>query len=227
MNSSRWAFPPFDELPDEDLIAVGADLEPQTLIEAYTSGFFPMPIGRRKTGLVLTGSSGSPVERRAEGESLVATVRSIVHGVGRHGIRAGHPGVRRPGAGQRLDRSRHARRVQQAAPPGIRPQHRGLGWRLARRGALWRVDRRALRWGVDVPSAPPMPRRSRWSHSSNCSVRIPTGLLDVQWLTDHLESLGCREIDRREYGHRLERARQLDPPDIFRPNPEFRETLDR
>ena len=35
-------FPPVDEWPDNDLIAVGANLEPETLIGAYQRGIFPM-----------------------------------------------------------------------------------------------------------------------------------------------------------------------------------------
>ena len=44
-----WEFPtPEDD--DDELIAVGADLEPGTLLTAYRRGLFPMPIrlGRRE-----------------------------------------------------------------------------------------------------------------------------------------------------------------------------------
>jgi leucyl/phenylalanyl-tRNA--protein transferase len=43
---SRWSFPDpsrFD--PDDDLVAIGADLEPGTLLAAYRRGLFPMPSG--------------------------------------------------------------------------------------------------------------------------------------------------------------------------------------
>ena len=32
------------------LVAVGADLEPGTLLAAYRGGLFPMPLGRRRLG---------------------------------------------------------------------------------------------------------------------------------------------------------------------------------
>ena len=35
---------PIDAAPGEDLVAVGADLEPGTLLSAYRSGMFPMPV---------------------------------------------------------------------------------------------------------------------------------------------------------------------------------------
>lgn len=42
----------FDTVPmgDDDLVAIGADLEPSTLINAYTHGLFPMPMRGKKIG---------------------------------------------------------------------------------------------------------------------------------------------------------------------------------
>ena len=42
VESSPWRFPPPSEWPDQDLVAAGADLEPSTLIDAYSRGLFPM-----------------------------------------------------------------------------------------------------------------------------------------------------------------------------------------
>ncbi len=40
-----WAFPPHATWdPEDDLVALGADLEPGTLVTAYASGLFPMPV---------------------------------------------------------------------------------------------------------------------------------------------------------------------------------------
>jgi leucyl/phenylalanyl-tRNA--protein transferase len=40
----RWRFPPVPAWPDDDLIAAGGDLEPATLIGAYRRGIFPMEL---------------------------------------------------------------------------------------------------------------------------------------------------------------------------------------
>jgi leucyl/phenylalanyl-tRNA--protein transferase len=40
-------------------------------------------------------------------------------------------------------------------------------------------------------------------------------LLDVQWCTDHLASLGAVEIDRRAYLARLARALEQSEPDVL------------
>ena len=41
---SRWSIPPAHRWPDSDLIAVGGDLEPATLVNAYRRGVFPMVV---------------------------------------------------------------------------------------------------------------------------------------------------------------------------------------
>ncbi len=43
---TTWQFPPLDDADEEDLVGVGADLEPGTLLAAYRTGLFPMPVGR-------------------------------------------------------------------------------------------------------------------------------------------------------------------------------------
>jgi len=41
---SRWRFPPADDWPPQDLIAAGGDLDPGTVIGAYRRGIFPMVV---------------------------------------------------------------------------------------------------------------------------------------------------------------------------------------
>lgn len=45
VGKSRWRLPPPSEWPDSDLLALGADLEPSTVIDAYRRGTFPMGVG--------------------------------------------------------------------------------------------------------------------------------------------------------------------------------------
>jgi leucyl/phenylalanyl-tRNA--protein transferase len=44
LGATRWSFPPAAAWPDEDLVAIGGDLEPATLISAYCQGIFPMVV---------------------------------------------------------------------------------------------------------------------------------------------------------------------------------------
>ena len=43
---SFWVMPPPEAADDDGIVGTGADLEPGTLLAAYRSGMFPMPIGR-------------------------------------------------------------------------------------------------------------------------------------------------------------------------------------
>ena len=45
---SRWAMPTNGPIDDSDIVALGADLEPGTLLAAYRQGLFPMPYDRRR-----------------------------------------------------------------------------------------------------------------------------------------------------------------------------------
>ena len=42
--ATGWRFPPTTGLDRDGPLAVGADLEPGTLLEAYRHGYFPMPM---------------------------------------------------------------------------------------------------------------------------------------------------------------------------------------
>jgi len=44
----RWRFPPTSEWPADDLVAAGGDLEPATLVTAYRRGLFPMVLEERE-----------------------------------------------------------------------------------------------------------------------------------------------------------------------------------
>ncbi len=45
---SRYEFGPLDTVPaGEEVVGLGADLEPGTILAAYRQGIFPMPVSRR------------------------------------------------------------------------------------------------------------------------------------------------------------------------------------
>ena len=43
--ASIWTFPPAHTADENGLVGAGADLKPGTLLSAYSSGLFPMPLG--------------------------------------------------------------------------------------------------------------------------------------------------------------------------------------
>jgi leucyl/phenylalanyl-tRNA--protein transferase len=44
LNASVWDFPSASEMPKDDLVVLGADLFPETLIDSYKHGIFPMHV---------------------------------------------------------------------------------------------------------------------------------------------------------------------------------------
>ena len=77
---SRWVFP--DPLEaDDDIVAVGADLEPGTLLSAYRQGIFPMPLSDDDDDeLVVAGAARHAPPRPAAGHQVDAPVGAAVHG---------------------------------------------------------------------------------------------------------------------------------------------------
>ena len=100
---SRFTMPdPADGRPGVDLVALGADLEPGTLLAAYGSGLFPMPIDPDKKRSKLAWYSPDPRGVLPLDELKVSkSLRAQQAQVRRHderSVRLGHHRVRRPGA---------------------------------------------------------------------------------------------------------------------------------
>ncbi|MCY4664518.1 MAG: hypothetical protein OXC00_07635, partial [Acidimicrobiaceae bacterium] len=78
----RWVFPDPSHSDEGGLVAVGADLEPATLLAAYSRGLFPMPV--RPNGRI---GWWSPPERGVlEPERLVVS-RSLRQSCRRYEVR--------------------------------------------------------------------------------------------------------------------------------------------
>ena len=57
---SPWGFPDPAGCDPHGLVCVGADLEPGTLLTAYRAGLFPMPVGRRRRQALIGWFSPDP-----------------------------------------------------------------------------------------------------------------------------------------------------------------------
>ncbi len=60
----------------------------------------------------------------------------------------------------------------------------------------------------------------RTSHDPAPHRPAPNRLIDVQWCTDHLASMGVTEIPRRRYLRRLRALVVMAPPSMFAPGPD-------
>ena len=79
---SPWAFPPADS-GDGDLVAIGADLSPGTLLAAYRGGLFPMAVD----GTEMAMAWWSPEERGVLPLSGLRVTRSMRQSARRFEIR--------------------------------------------------------------------------------------------------------------------------------------------
>jgi leucyl/phenylalanyl-tRNA--protein transferase len=208
---SSWVIRSPLEADAEGPIAIGADLEPSTLLAAYRTGVFPMPIGR---GQVLAWWSPDP--RGILPLDGLRITRSLAKSVRRYEVTvdAAFDEVidacadpTRPG-GWITDLIRHAYSELHA-----------LGW--AHSVEAWTRDGHLAGglYGVAIgglfAGESMFHRRPDGSKVALVGLveRLRAGgaaLLDVQWTTPHLTSLGAIDIPRDEYLARLTDA--LDRP---------------
>jgi leucyl/phenylalanyl-tRNA---protein transferase len=212
--ASRWALPSAAGARRTDLVGVGADLEPGTLLAAYRSGLFPMP-GPAGNGL----SWWSPYRRGILPLDGLHISRSLRRSCRRFEIRVDSAfgdvvaGCANP-----------ARRGSWITPEMERAYMRlhKLGW--AHCVEAWRDG--VLAGGVyGVAIGGLFAGESMFSRQTDASKvalvclveRIVAAgpadrLLDVQWATPHLRTLGAVDIPRREYLRRLSIAVELPLP---------------
>ena len=214
VGDSRWSFPPPSRWPHNDLIGVGGDLEPATLINAYRRGIFPMEV------TALGGRLGwwSPELRGIVPLDGLRVTRSMRQSAKRFEVRVDtcFEEVMR-GCG---DPSREDGWITEEFITAYSALHR-LGWahsvevfdrggRLA--GGLYGVRINGLFAGESMFHA--QRDASKVALMALVALMRVTGmqLLDVQWCTEHLASLGCVEVSRMEYLTRLADATRNSGP---------------
>ncbi|MEZ5169340.1 MAG: leucyl/phenylalanyl-tRNA--protein transferase [Acidimicrobiia bacterium] len=212
---SPWEFPAVDTADDAGVLAAGADLEPGTLLVAYRRGIFPMRLGEGgplgwwspdpRGVLPLDGLKVSRSLRRSV-RRFTTTVDTAFEDVMRGCA------DRRRGSGGWIDDSFVDAYVM---------LHR-MGWAHsvetrnasgALVGGLYGVGIGGFFAGESM--------FHRESDASKVALTALVGilrtggaeLLDVQWRTDHLATLGAVEISRSEYLRRL--ASALERPDVW------------
>jgi leucyl/phenylalanyl-tRNA--protein transferase len=193
-------FPRADSADEHGIVAVGGDLRPELLLAAYREGIFPMPL------------EGHLVWWSPDPRGVIDTVhvsRSLRRTRRRYAIRVdtafaevvdGCADRRRPGGWI-------TREVRDAY---VRLHE--LGW--AHSVEAWDADGLAGGlYGVAIgrlfAAESMFHRRTDASKAALVGLAERLGdaaLIDVQWLTPHLASLGAIEIPRAEYLRRLERA---------------------
>jgi leucyl/phenylalanyl-tRNA--protein transferase len=213
---TRYQFDLAAAEPGEDLVGVGADLEPGTLLAAYRAGLFPMGLGRHGRGPI---GWWAPDPRGVLPLDGVRVSRSLRRVRARFDVRVDTAfdqvlqGCADPG--------RSGRWITDAVTVAYRRLHE-LGW--AHSVECWHDDRLVGGlYGVAVGGL--FAGESMFHRETDASKVALLGLvelltedgesdrlLDVQWRTPHLASLGVVEVDRGAYLGLLRAALERPPP---------------
>jgi leucyl/phenylalanyl-tRNA--protein transferase len=209
---SSWQLEPASDDHPNDLWAVGADLEPGTLLAAYRLGLFPMPVGpglgwfspTRRAIVRLDPFTPSRSLRRAAPryEIRVDTAfLDVVGGCARPGDPASWIDVSITSAYARLHELGWAHSVEAWDAEGLAGGLYGVEV-----GGLFAAES-MFHARTDASKAAFLALAERLRTAGDADRR----LLDVQWLTPHLESLGAEVVSRAEYRSRLAAALVLPP----------------
>ena len=203
---SAWEFPHPDEADPHGIVGIGADLDPGTLIHAYTSGLFPMPDDR--SGRIVWWS---PPERGVLDFDDLRVSRSLRRSCRRYEVTINTAFEQVIGTCANLPRDGGWISPEIVAAY-TRLHH--LGW--AHSVETWLGDELVGGlYGVQVNGL--FAGESMFHTATDASkvalVGLVSGLqscgavlLDVQWATEHLATLGVREITRSDYLGRLATA---------------------
>jgi leucyl/phenylalanyl-tRNA---protein transferase len=215
----RWAFPPVAEADADGLVGVGADLEPSTVLAAYRRGMFPMPLGAH-------GPIGwwSPDPRAVIPLDGLRVSRSLRRNMRRYEVRVDTAFV------EVIDACADPGRPHGWISPEIRAAYRmlhDLGW--AHSVEAWSCDDGQLAGGLyGLAIGGLFAGESMFYHRTDASKAalvslvgllrhdgVAGRLLDVQWQTPHLASLGAVEVARADYVARVAAAVELPLPPAF------------
>ena len=212
---SRFTLPdPTDARAGDDLIAVGADLAPGTLLEAYRTGLFPMPVDPRRRRSRIAWYSPDP--RGILPLDGLHVSRSLTRSCRRYETRidTSFESVVRGCA----DPSREGRWITDDIVSAYVHLFE-LGW--GHSFETWDGDELVGGlYGIRIGGL--FAGEAMFHRSTDASkvalvglvdwlVSTDARLLDVQWQTPHLASLGVIEIDRTDYLTRLADAIDSTP----------------
>lgn len=213
--ATAWEFPD-PSAADGDLVAVGADLDPGTILAAYRAGLFPMPVDKRNLGW------WSPTPRAVLPlDSGVVVSRSLRKACRRFEIRV--DSAFEAVIDRCADPDRSGRWITPAVRTAYVSLHR-MGW--VHSVEAWSLDDGTLAGGLyGVAIGGLFAGESMFHRRTDASKVALVGLvslldpsvalLDVQWRTDHLASLGVVEISRDSYLQRVRVAVEEPLPPAF------------
>lgn len=215
---TSWALPSAETAGDDDVVASGGDLSPGMLLAAYRSGIFPMPVEGHDSmwwwspawrGILpldeLVVSRSLQRSRRMYDVTIDRAFTEVIHAC--------------------ADPQRDGGWIDDQIIDAYLEMHR-LGW--AHSVETWDRDG-VLAGGLYGLAIGGLFAGESMFHRRRDASKValvalvdllrdagPTDrLLDVQWRTDHLASLGVVEVSRATYLAKLQRALRRPFPEVF------------
>lgn len=204
-------FPPAESADEDGLIGVGGELSPEWLLDAYTHGIFPWPVGELDEPMfwwsldprAILELDGPRISRRLQrtlragrfqvtrDQNFSGVIRGCAEGPGREGGTWITPRMIR--AYTRMFELGHAHSVEV--------------WREGQlAGGIYGLAVGGLFAAESMFHLVPDASKIALVHLVEHLRRRGYGLLDIQQLTPHTARLGAIEIPRREYLVRLAQA---------------------
>ncbi|MGH3356812.1 MAG: leucyl/phenylalanyl-tRNA--protein transferase [Nocardioidaceae bacterium] len=215
---TQWEMPSPDLAGADDLVGSGADLEPGTLLAAYRSGLFPMPVPDSLAMLWW-----SPKHRGVLPLDGLRVSRSLRQSCTKFEIRVdtAFDAVIHACADPRRDGGW----ISDAIIAAYTRLHRD-GW--VHSVEAWNREGRLAGGLYGVAIGGLFAGESMFHNQRDASKAALVALVgalsdddaaervvDVQWKTPHLERLGVVEVDRQQYLKMLRRALELPLPAVF------------
>lgn len=210
---SQWVFPSTAEAQTElagtgEVVGTGADLQPGTLLAAYRCGLFPMPVGRELAWWSPEPRAVIPLDGLVVSRSLRRSCRrfQVRFGTAFEEVMVACADPGRPGSWISRDMRNGYVRLHE------------LGW--AHSVEAWTPDGELAGGLYGVAIGGFFAGESMFHRQRDASkvalvalveaMRAGGGrLLDVQWTTPHLASLGAVEVSRGRYHSLLAEALAL------------------
>jgi leucyl/phenylalanyl-tRNA--protein transferase len=215
---TSWVFPELGNLADDDLVGTGADLEPGTLLHAYRRGLFPMPADEPALPMLWW----SPQERAVLPLEALRVSRSLRQSARKMQIRVDTAFAEVIEAC--ADPSRDSGWIDRDVIAAYTRLHE-LGW--AHSVEAWR-DGELVGGLYGVATGGLFAGESMFHRTRDASKVALMGLvdllrdeyadrrlLDVQWRTEHLASLGVVTVPRPAYVAMLRDALDVPLPAAF------------
>lgn len=214
---SPWRFPDVDVADEHGVVGLGADLEPGTLLQAYRSGLFPMPLHQHGPM-----AWWSPDPRGVVPLDGLVVSRSLRRACARYEVRVD------TAFAQVVEACADPKRTGSWISAEIRAAYGALhelGW--AHSVEAW--DAEGLAGGLYGVAVDGLFAGESMFHRRDDASKValvglvdllrvdgdPARLLDVQWTTEHLASLGALDVTRPAYLDLLAAARSAPLPPVW------------